>query len=78
MVEALDRLKGQAEEHIRSNAIANQAVGQENRRLKYDLEQRRMEQEVSSTTAQPTHVEPPPISTAARPDRKKSMLRTGA
>eukprot|EP00959_Pyramimonas_sp_CCMP1952_P417312 8743315-Pyramimonas_sp.AAC.1 len=63
MVEALDRLKGQAEGHIRSNAIANQAVSEENRRLKSDLEQRRIEKEVYSKTAQTTHVETPPYPT---------------
>eukprot|EP00959_Pyramimonas_sp_CCMP1952_P394379 8263694-Pyramimonas_sp.AAC.1 len=72
MVGALDRLTGQAEGHKRSNVLASRAASEENRRLKFDLEQRRMEKFVNSTPAQPTHVEPPPIPTIARPDRKTS------
>eukprot|EP00959_Pyramimonas_sp_CCMP1952_P245077 5121948-Pyramimonas_sp.AAC.1 len=74
MADALNRVKG----HAREQTLATRTVSEENKRLRSDLEQRRMEKEVGATPAQPAHIEPPPCPIAARPARAPGTSRAHA
>eukprot|EP00959_Pyramimonas_sp_CCMP1952_P052740 1102515-Pyramimonas_sp.AAC.1 len=60
-------LKGRAREQMRNNVLAARTMSEENRGLRSDLGRRRIEKEIESTLAQPSHVGPPPRPIAARP-----------